>query len=1020
VEEKSNSLPILNLALIAAIVVWVALKHGAVGTLRPSAASSTTNAGVEFRTNQVLARLWQDPFEALPALTNKAAKSQDYPSSPRFLTNEIRQSHLSNNIAVLAVMFPGTPYPEDAELRRRRRYALQVAVLSANFGPRDPNYIEYDQFNFDESARSAKPCRFSYEWFAADNNPSNEVLALWLDEADFLHPPLERLHCLLTNIDINPHAKFTFFVLGPSPDLLYAMAFEPNTTNSAKIKNQCHILSTCATTANAALLGRSWLTKPDPQRKELQARLKNNLGEVELHNWVATDDQLGQLIAEEIHNRMDGAMGPSDRVVIVTEQDTFYGRNLQDAVTFPLTNTIAPTALGASTNNVWQLSYLRGLDGFKPPSGQQTGQAAETPVTPEALLKAALEKNENQSEGDPQLDYAARLGDFLRSEDRRLRHEGGRIVAVGLTGNDIYDKLSLLQALRQQLPAAVFFTTRLDSRYWSRDAISYTRGLLVASGYGLDPEPDQPSDRFIPFRDVDQTGIYRATLAAVTRMTNANASLEVTNNDLHGRLYVVGRDGPVLLSHEDQTLSWIDILRPVAAGAVGGLLIPVLFNILRFRALRAKRLFFPVGLGALVGLLFAGANWVAGQTQEEPWSFLRGVSMWPCEFVRLSIVVLGLGFFPLARNLFHRHLKELQEKVLLNELERDPKLNAPNWARLWTFSKSQWAGIRSLNKQLSISSWSMPWIEGAQLQKFHNSLFQTAELHPIPTAEPPRRAVDAGELLKGYFRRAGFDARFCRITFWFVGFFFIVFALTLLTGQGQDRLFIRGHRSHLIDTCVVLSAVLVFLAVLFYVVDAIRLASRFLERLGGGRTVWPLKVLLHHAAAKGIRMEHLDGWLDVKCAVVKTREAWKLMLVPFVLLFLLAGSRNSYFDRWTWPWILVAIFAAYFCIVVLCWHTVRRMARLVRKSALKELEEDASMVRSSGHAKFWAPTSEGTMAEIERDVYLKRLNDLRDEIKNNKSGAFAHWVQDPAYLAFLIPTGSTGILAIMAQYFLKQ
>src|SRR5208283_840249 len=110
---------------------------------------------------------------------------------------------------------------------------------------------------------------------------------------------------------------------------------------------------------------------------------------------------------------------------------------------------------------------------------------------------------------DPQFDYASRLGDFLKDQDRVLNQTDGRIVAVGMTGSDFYNKLNLLQALRERLPGAVFFTTDLDARLWSPNFIGFTRGLLVASAYGLDPGAGQLSsaDQFMPFRDVYQTAL---------------------------------------------------------------------------------------------------------------------------------------------------------------------------------------------------------------------------------------------------------------------------------------------------------------------------------------------------------------------------------------------------------------------------------------------------------------------------------------------------------------------------------
>jgi hypothetical protein len=1034
VDNKSKSLQIIGLVLFASIVVWVARMRSGVESVRPPAAFSQTNAGFDIGTNKVWARLWQDPFEAFAAFTNKEQVPSDH------LKKDIQtHSPSSNHVAILAVMLPGTPYSEDKELRRRQRYALQVAVLSANFGPEDPSHIKYGQFKFGETTHRKAPSRFTYEWFAQDSNQSNKVLALWLNEDDFVDFPLEKLDSLLTNIGLQNNSNSLFYLLGPSSATLKAMVGESNFTKLGDMTNRFRILSTRATAADAALLSSNiWPVNPGLKRVALNETLANFFGGTNgLHNWIAPDDQSGQLIAKEIDNRLVGGIKASERVVTVTEQDTFYGRNLQDAVTVALTNAnttnglyanAKTNGLYASSKNVWQFSYLRGLDGSKPPSGQQSDQPAEAPATPEALLETVLQKkqNENLAFGDAQLDYATRLGEFLSSQDTLMRQTNGRIIAVGLTGSDVYDKLNLLQALRQRLPGAVFFTTDLDARLWSPDFIGYSRGLLVASGYALDPDPARLSDadQFMPFRDVYQTAIYKATQAALTNLmiqtTNASLSvsdstLDAATSDLSGRLYVIGRNGPVRLDKQDEAPR--PIVKPVIASVIFGLLIAVVFSslwfpkfdprqlpegvgqeepwplydilgflkavaatILRVLKFHRKRLWLPICIGVVAGLLFITPEWVAGYVLEEPLSISSGVSMWPCEYGRILVFVLGLLFFPFAWKVLEKNLKDLKELVCPTSVSSDPDY----------------------------------------LKEFEAILLREAGGYHIPVAPSPPNKVNAYDLIQDYSNRAKIPQRHMRTFWWVVGYSLLAWLLFYTTGETPDRLFIRGAKSNGFDVFFLFLAILPFQWVLFYVVDGNVQSWRFLRKLGKGRTAWELDGLKHHSTVKGVRMEHLDGWLDVKCAAVKTRESWKLMICPFVLLFLLVGSRNSYFGEWTWNWFLVTWFVANFCIAAYCWERVRRMAKKVRKEALKHLDDDVSMVESSRHTKFWVPTFEKTMEELDKSAYLKRLKKLRDEINANEDGAYAHPMKDKAYWALFSSAGSSGILIPILGYWIKH
>ena len=69
-----------------------------------------------------------------------------------------------------------------------------------------------------------------------------------------------------------------------------------------------------------------------------------------------------------------------------------------------------------------------------------------------------------------------------------------------------------MEALRDALPNAIFFTTPLDSRLAHPDEWRWTRNLLVGSPFGLtlrEEYQDVP-----PFRESDQTAFYTATLLA--------------------------------------------------------------------------------------------------------------------------------------------------------------------------------------------------------------------------------------------------------------------------------------------------------------------------------------------------------------------------------------------------------------------------------------------------------------------------------------------------------------------------
>ena len=91
----------------------------------------------------------------------------------------------------------------------------------------------------------------------------------------------------------------------------------------------------------------------------------------------------------------------------------------------------------------------------------------------------------NKAEGQAQFDYLSRLGEQLATLEEQLSAKGEHIKAIGVVGSDVYDTLLILQALRHRFPNVLFFTTGLDARFWHPRELSWSRNLIVTSGYGL-------------------------------------------------------------------------------------------------------------------------------------------------------------------------------------------------------------------------------------------------------------------------------------------------------------------------------------------------------------------------------------------------------------------------------------------------------------------------------------------------------------------------------------------------------
>ncbi len=199
-----------------------------------------------------------------------------------------------------------------------------------------------------------------------------------------------------------------------------------------------------------------------------------------------------------------------DGLVLIGERDTRYGRALLQYLTDGFSDRCG------SKKQVRTFSYLRGLDGVladadksgnKAPPKNDSGKSKDLR---EQLEDAPLE----HAEGRSQFDYLRRLADEIDQLDGDKTFAEHGVKAIGLVGSDLYDKLLILQALRNRFKTKIFFTTDLDARYLHADQKDWTRNLVVASNFGLSLDL-KLQEHILPFRDSYQTARYLATLMAL-------------------------------------------------------------------------------------------------------------------------------------------------------------------------------------------------------------------------------------------------------------------------------------------------------------------------------------------------------------------------------------------------------------------------------------------------------------------------------------------------------------------------
>lgn len=597
---------------------------------------------------------------------------------------------------------------------------------------------------------SARPVLASAAFAAnAEARLGSKVLVLWLQEDALVNQPLQRLRLLrnalaqksplqwlqkavLSTPQPGPQDQrapdFDFRVVGPRSSTLLKAMIEAVPTSAARMPG--HAMNASPATVPAvplysgtATLDDAALTYGTASDKAVSELLKES--GFQFHRTTPTEIALAGELIDELERRQVNVSvakqrrqrhasaqqrpprAPPDNVALVGEWDTLYGRAIGFAFLAALQGrTVADVLKDEPVRwpaHVSRHSYLRGIDGQLP--GDATVSSGSPAPSPKSQLASVVSPGfgPEATEGRNQSDYLRRLALELEQEDRRLKIQGGMgLKAVGIFGSDVYDKLLVLQVLRQRLPNVLFFTTDVDVRFFHPDAWHHAHNLLIVSHFGLqtrlgsDHWDALAQNRVPPFRDGYQTATYCAALAALGNVPQNGLELAT----LRPRIFEVGRAGPVDLSlppsnehpyrsralaQRPDQLHWWSARRVLQgytvllAGAVLLLYLVAMSGVTGFKwrnFLLHHYLFIPIALFCVAAALAKlKGNLEAG---EEPVLLLQGVSVWGTEAIRVFAALLSVHFVLRAWHDMRQNRKEIEDRFDLA-----PRRNGAAWWVKW-------------------------------------------------------------------------------------------------------------------------------------------------------------------------------------------------------------------------------------------------------------------------------------------------------------------------------------------------
>ncbi|MGR8931828.1 MAG: hypothetical protein ACU836_14420 [Gammaproteobacteria bacterium] len=1012
------------------------------------------------------ARLWQDPFVAVNGANNAPRSELVFTgngnsgdllqfkvvdSSDRSGVRGVDQIYKGNFVSpgdvirVFAVSVPGGPYQDAAEQRMRWRYAVLSALANRDIFPLDQQRIGY----FEPSPDIVPQKRVPFEWWSL-LEAHQKVLLLWVDEEGLLGTPARKINALMNKVyegskQLGFTLTFQYSVIGPNSstllrDILTEVSQASGVSDckettakddvTADIKKRLGAIdgepiryfSAGATASEEELL------KAFEKCRTVSAYLKQL--DLELHRTTVTDDRLMDTLVRELAIRRikHDEKHQLAHVAVLSEWDTFYGRTMRNAFKKAFKN-----AWG-DDETVHGYSYMRGLDGVLPGQDAKSGNAQQKNANHNAAEDSSL--SIEFPEGQNQKDYLRRLAGKIAELDRSLKDDGQKkgIVAIGVLGSDVHDKLLILEALRQYFPHKLFFTTDLDAVYSHPAKWRQTHNMLVASSFDLALR-EELQGTIPPFRDTYQTAMFFATQLAL----NGETEFCVFSGLLQPHLFEIGRSRaiplpiptttvpasplkkcrpasrtdnaasfesaehpPILFQQQDEkalkcgwnhlSVCQVTAMMDSAYGQqfngsallvvmAGVALIPLISWKVRNRLIDCRRYgeahplrasIAVLSLFALGFVFFTFWGRYLTQSDAEPNVWLEGVSIWPSQWLRLATFGFAVGFYFWGSARIEKLEKAVQAKQA-SESDGGTVFALPGLKPYVDVLKDKPCNV------LFVGSWALgdrckdEYVDPDYLWRTYLCYRHNKKLH-----------VKASRL------------RAC-----VHGLAFFFFAVVLFIWSDAPNTPARGDFALTVNALLLLLSVPSTILLTMWVVQNARLSERFISCLSKKPSYWNYIAASFAVKEKKVAGDCVEGWLDVQLAVLMTKAMQSLIWGPIVCTALLMLARSPAIDDWDTPWGLAVVFIAMLFYAALTEVYLQRGAKTMRAKVIDDWSAKIREIRNRV-----APD----IAAIERiAVEIENIKALRE-------GAFRPWYEWPLLQSF----GGFGSLILMLQYVIEM
>lgn len=1075
-DSSSPAIPYSGIVGALMVVAAVVAQHAKLDSARP--APVETNGLVRSAHQDVEARLWQDPIAAVAQFRERGRKDALQESQLRRLKDPhprpsalppdddhsiegnlkgyIRymkchsDSKLREPVRLLMPMLIVSRDEESAEMRRRTRYAVVSGLMNADYNPDDPDAIGYVHVPLalrGKPYESTQPETMPFEWFRRpqqkDPDKNEWVLVLWLDQAVYQEAPLAQLRAL---VDLLAPAcmagtdkgDFDATVIGPvDSEMLVRM----DKAIKAERRAEMDALSPRAPSARAAAVSRTKIrvvsASATAPLTPSQFFFDTPSGGAVLARVIGPDDALINGLRRDLKLRLThyAQVGKKKPVVaVVGEHDTGYGRDF--AVN------MAKGALSGFDYPVVRYSYLRQIDGGR--GGAQRRQKSADRDKEEE--KAQPQPQNLRSHGPYQIDYLDRM---VRDIEHYSEEENKDVVAIGIFGNDVYDKLLLLRALRPAFPKALFFTTDIDARLLDADEAKWARNLIVATNFGLTLGSEVQRGT-APFRDGYQAATYFAAWlyggdCALQVLRDYGADNKVPPWVAAPLIFEIGRHRPIPIEGIVESKGGVDLSkcrfgeagfakptevrvqpvlkRPELPGTHMAVVALLAATILwQLVAWASRHPVWPEKGATRVGhtwkeilgiyaTLLAGCIAVGGPIQ----IFVSRDALHPLALMLMGIVFaigLCLSLWSLSHGYYRGRLRFLFASALLAA----PAVWLIPWAAIpavlpneepftWVEGVSVWP-TQLLRLAAAMFGGFALWYMGAASLK--NMRRIADDFHLVETGSGPDRNLHrsmAGLWVK---YEDGRSLRIGRTILASMAYFAACFLLMLLL-DARPGMPVRG------DGALQLSALLgfdIFLGIALLVGVMFGCHAFIYGILKPAVKSIPWFPEARVADFRGIHglpeSPHLGRFIDcclmVEVAVARSEMLMNLIYAPFAMFALMVVARSSLFDNWDTPFGLVIVLGLPFLFVVGCMVWLRVATMKMHRKAIRKAQQ--RLIRMKG---------EGMV-----EAHVWQLDKLLDRLRDEKRGSFQNILLQPMFRALLFPLGGISGIELLEQFVLNR